>query len=621
VLGARDGVVLLAAAIVFTVAAPATAGVGEGENMASGPLGAVYPGLEVEGWIGASDGSRSSDAAGARFVSGPVEEVAAVLGESGSTWADRPYLMAADSASSVGASAWHRSGRTGDGITIAVVDLGFTGYGSLLGTALPRTVDAVSFRSDGLIDGATSHGTAAAEIVHDVAPGADLVLVAFDGDLFRVIQYLIDRGVDIVSFAVGYLSGPFDGSTPASRAVAWAVEAGIIWVTAAGNFADSHWGGGPADGDGDGWVEFSGGDEINEFTVGPGAEFHLYLSWVGGGDLDLCLYEMPASVGAPIACASGTQGHGDRGLEVSRWRNTSSATVRFGYAIRVRSGAPVHADVTGWHIDGLEHGRAGGSVISPGDAQAAVTVGSVWWSRPGTVMVSSGRGPTADGRSKPDLVAPTGLDTRSWGSYGGTSGATPHVAGVAALLLEAYPGTPADGMADVLAARAQPIDGASGAGLVAAGPRTRACAGLAPTLTGTRGADRIRGTDGADVIHGRGGDDVIIGGRGADIICGGTGDDVVYGNAGADRLMGNAGADTLYGGNGRDRVLGGTGGDLAAGGGDGDVVSGGPGADRVYGDNGGDRVLGGPGDDLVSGGSGGDVVKGGPASTLRGERS
>ncbi len=33
----------------------------------------------------------------------------------------------------------------------------------------------VSFHSGGVIDGATSHGTAAAEIVHDVAPGADLV--------------------------------------------------------------------------------------------------------------------------------------------------------------------------------------------------------------------------------------------------------------------------------------------------------------------------------------------------------------------------------------------------------------------------------------------------------------
>ena len=592
-MGTRNGVVLLVAAVVLTIAAPAAVGAAEREAPASGPLGAVYPGLEVEGWLEAPAGGRSSRAGDSVFVSGPVEDVIAGMGEAGFTWADRPYAMGGDSSAIVGASSWHRSGRTGEGITIAVVDLGFAGYLSLLGTDLPSTVSAVSLRSDGTIDGGTAHGTAAAEIVHDVAPGASLHLVAFDGDLFGVVQHLIDRDVDVVSFSVGYLSGPFDGSTPTSRAVDWAVESGIVWVTAAGNFADSHWGGNPDDADGDGWVEFSGDDEINEIVVGPRAEFHLYLSWVGGGDLDLCLYEMPAVVGDPIACASGTQGDGDRGLEVVRWRNPSSNTVRFGFAIRSRAGRPGHADVVGWHLDAIEHGGASGSVISPGDTPAAVTVGSVWWSVPDTVMRSSGRGPTVDGMAKPDLVAPTGLGTRSWGSFGGTSGATPHVAGVAALLLQAYPNTTAGGMSDLLAARAQPLGRDAGAGLVAVGSRTPACAGLAPTLTGTRGDDRIVGTHGDDVIHGLGGADRLTGGRGADLICGGPGDDVVYGNAGGDRLQGNAGADRLYGGDGSDRVAGGEGDDRVAGGNGADVVRGGPGADVLWGGPGRDRCSGG----------------------------
>jgi len=586
-LGTRTGAALLALLTVLAVAAPAAAGHDNENESAGGALGAIYPGLEVEGWV-TPTGALTRDA-DATFTSGPVEDVLALLGGGGFTWADRPYAMdEGRSAAVVGADSWHRSGRIGEGITIAVVDLGFAGYRSLLGSDLPQAVEAVSFRRDGTISGGTSHGTAAAEIVHDVAPGADLHLVAFDGDLFRVVQYLIDEDVDIVSFSVGYLSGPFDGTSPASRAAAWAIDSGIVWVTAAGNFAESHWGGVPSDRDGDRWLEFAGTDEINEIVVAPDAEFHLYLSWVGGGDLDLCIYELPASVGDPIACAAGMQDDDDRGLEVARWKNDSSRTARFGFSIREQSGAPTGIDVMGWNIETIEHGTASGSVIAPGDVGAAVTVGAVWWSDPGRVMAYSGRGPTAAGIGKPDLVAPTGLSTTSWGSFGGTSGATPHVAGVAALLLESYPATPAREMGGLLAARAVPeaTGVGAGAGVAAAGSR-------APNLVGTGGDDRIVGTAANDVIHGRGGADTILGGGGVDVICGGTGNDVIYGQDGGDRLFGNHGDDRLFGGAGRDQVLAGAGNDRASGGDNNDLIKGGPGDDRIWGGSGRDRCTAG----------------------------
>ena len=90
------------------------------------------------------------------------------------------------------------------------------------------------------------------------------------------------------------------------------------------------------------------------------------------------------------------------------------------------------------------------------------------------------------------------------------------------------------------------------------------------TITGTRGADRLRGTSRADVICGLGGDDRIDG-RG--------GDDAVFGDAGRDRLEGGDGADTLYGGEGDDALSGGDGDD---------VLSGGPGHDRLSGGRGAD---------------------------------
>jgi subtilisin family serine protease len=75
-----------------------------------------------------------------------------------------------------------------------------------------------------------------------------------------------------------------------------------------------------------------------------------------------------------------------------------------------------------------------------------ITVGATHREEPFNYGVSyfSCRGPTGDGRLKPDLVAPgesiTGpvLDEQ-WGELDGTSQAAPHVSGAAAMLMARYP--------------------------------------------------------------------------------------------------------------------------------------------------------------------------------------
>lgn len=66
---------------------------------------------------------------------------------------------------------WHDAGLSGSGVKVAVLDLDFEGYTSLLGSELPTSLTARSFRAAGDISGdGERHGRAVAEVMHEVAP-------------------------------------------------------------------------------------------------------------------------------------------------------------------------------------------------------------------------------------------------------------------------------------------------------------------------------------------------------------------------------------------------------------------------------------------------------------------
>jgi uncharacterized repeat protein (TIGR01451 family) len=123
------------------------------------------------------------------------------------------------------------------------------------------------------------------------------------------------------------------------------------------------------------------------------------------------------------------------------------------------------------------------------------------------------------------------------------------------------------------------------------GPRPPAtCRGIAATIVGTDGANRLVGTGGRDVIAAFGGSDAIFSGEGRDLICAGAGNDYVVAGSAADRVLG---------GGGRDRLVGRGGPDLLQGNAGNDSLIGGSGADRLLGGTGFDVCRPGPGLDSV----------------------
>lgn len=119
-------------------------------------------------------------------------------------------------------------------------------------------------------------------------------------------------------------------------------------------------------------------------------------------------------------------------------------------------------------------GNTAGSIIAPADADSIISVGAVNFS--GVLASFSSVGPTNDGRTKPDVVAPgvsiyvaSPSGSNVYGRGSGTSFSCPLTAGVAALVLSAHPEFTPIQVRDALrstASRSSPPNNSYGWGLI-----------------------------------------------------------------------------------------------------------------------------------------------------------
>ncbi len=417
------------------------------------------------------------------------------------------------------ADVWHDAGYTGQGIRVAVVDGGFGGYGDLLGTELPAAVEVRNYvDGESIADVGTGsiHGTACAEIIHDMAPGASLYLVKISTvtDLEEAITALIAADVDVISTSIGWLTvSPGDDTGVLADTVDRAHAAGITWVTAAGNYRERHWGGPFSDPDGNDVVNVDGDTEVLIFRyyLSAGISLEACMRWddwtTVDQDYDLYLVRWDAVdekwVIVDASENEQTGGAGQRPTEYVSGVTISSSDVYGLIITRYDASGPTRFDLYAPGMD-LYAPTYPTSLCNLADAANAVTVGAVDWRLPTTLETYSSEGPTngpggsADGGLlKPDLCAFDKVTTASYGASGfaGTSASTPHVAGAAALVLDAYPEMLPEGVETFLDARAIDLgepgadtcfgDGRVWLGDTPVSPTTEPTATATPTATST----------------------------------------------------------------------------------------------------------------------------------------
>lgn len=447
--------------------------IAEGGTIAGGVGGAYLqawvPAGRVDELAAASSVLRATSP---RHVNRPPVLTDAVVGHSDAVHAEFGSLTGEEVAVT-NADDWHAAGITG-GVKVGIIDFFDLGLWNPVehGTK-PTLANGHLFcrdtsgavpgycpvPADGVNNGdGQEHGVAVAEIVKDMAPGADLYLatVATTDDLRAAIDWFAANGVGIVTRSLGApYDGPGDGTGPLDAVVDHAADVGITWFNSAGNDADGGYGRFTNGVTADGYVDFDNGPGVDtELTIiGPCVGFDG-IRWANDWGKPASQvseyaveYALPFTSFTTDSSTVDNQIAGAPPLEFDdAYRCGGNVTIRLR---RTATGGDPSADTieVGLFAGELESGHAQAafsaakSVVDSKNL-ALVSVGAVDPAGGAAVAPYSSQGPTNDGRIKPDVTAPSCVSSTiytpaiygSGACFNGTSAASPAVAGFAALL-------------------------------------------------------------------------------------------------------------------------------------------------------------------------------------------
>lgn len=402
-----------------------------------------------------------ADATGTVLATVPDDQVAAVVEATPTGYLDlqaryEPYFgpTTGEGGAMMQVQALHEAGAKGQGVTVAVLDMGFKGYSQLVSAGeLPKARATQAF-GQYPFEAPSVHGTACAEIVADIAPAADQVLVRFDGgqqSLQQALQWLRQqKAVTVVNASWGAHLRRIDGLDATDQEIdRFVKDTGVVWVNAAGNEAERTWSGPVVDRNGDGWVDVAHGNESRNFLlVQAKGAYSIHIQWNDWGssvqptatqDLDAYLFVKQGGKMVMWDRSEVVQNGRQNPEEVLKGDSLPGGVAallikkkRVTRDLQVRVGVPYSVQLTP-HTPPF-------SLSSPASAKQALAVGAVDV-RSRQLTSYSSNGPSWDQRLKPEVSAPTNvtsqackLEANSDGRFTGTSAAAPHVTGFAALL-------------------------------------------------------------------------------------------------------------------------------------------------------------------------------------------
>jgi subtilisin family serine protease len=358
----------------------------------------------------------------------------------------------------LGVEDWHGAGCRGQGVKVAVLDTGFRGYRGKLGTVLPARVNARSFREDRNLEAKDSqHGILCAEIIHAVAPEAELLFANWDADqpagFLDAVRWARRQGARIISCSVimpGWSDG--EGGGPVHAALEPTIGSGreagdLLFFASAGNTARRHWTG-PFHDNGSGWHQWAPDRLDNLLTPWSLERVSVALCWSARPSYRVTVVD--ADTGKEVARS--TAAPGDSGCVVVRFDPEEYHQYRV--RIQCLQGAPGKFHLLAMAAD-LERTTARGSILFPADGTRVLAVGAV--DAAGQRCSYSSCGPNSR-QPKPDFVGLVPFPSL-WRPqpFGGTSAAAPQAAGLAALWASRHPTWTAQQISEALRQSAQDL--------------------------------------------------------------------------------------------------------------------------------------------------------------------
>ena len=385
-------------------------------------------------------------------------------------------------------------GVDGTGVTIGVLSDSFNNLGGAAADIASGDLPAGGVTVlDDIAGGGSDEGRAMLQLVHDVAPGADLAFhTAFTGQagFAQGIIDLANAGSDVIVDDVIYFAEPFFQDGIIAQAVDQVVAGGASYFSSAGNQSrdsyESAFNLSSSTLEGTFLHDFGGGDVFQSLTIDGFSTFTLSFQWDqpfasgtapgspgSSSDFDIFILDSSASTVLFRSTANNVGGDPFEFFQITNSGAATTVNLAIGYFSGPDPDLMKYVIFGGGSIN--EHDTNSATSFGHNNAEGAIAVGAARFDQtprfgtdPAILEPFSSAGVTpilfdATGnrlaqpeiRSTVDIVAPdgtnttffgndSGIDADSFPNFFGTSAAAPHAAAVAALMLEAAPGSSPD---------------------------------------------------------------------------------------------------------------------------------------------------------------------------------